>query len=631
MRVAIRTLSVRFATSLYMAASALTPSPVVAQANAPPPGDSVVIRITVPTNYSGTKASVSRATQLIQALPAIVDTLPTAQTYHELIFKTYGVSVGPRAARSGKTNEVLFDTLARRIAALNQLDIANNEVPAGPIRLPALLPAATWGSDSTKLHSALPVAYATSAVMVPVSANGRDSVLALSGRFVAAATSSPSQQRGTLLITVPAAQAEDFLKNASSLFGGGRATIEAATIAFTYQIATDDGRPIGSGLLAKPVVDSLSKLLAHPVRMNVPLILVESAWPDSVTAAVSCARILGLLANVRAKWGLGKADIQACDLSRYRNSSYDHSVDVMHSLSQLARIGNEAIAISIVPMSRDQGAGPLLGELLRVATLQSFKQSALIDSVSKRNAVAAQCGFVIGRPATFAGCARALPLAASYDSVARAYAAGVVSRLKDRIVADQGNDKFESTSAILTAVVSLLGAYSEAESRGAVVSTSWVVPSLLAGTFTAATKTPSVLVVAAAGNDRRIVNADDTPVELARWASTTAQVLAVINLDSTGATVCRTSYVDTSSAIYPRTNIVGFNGDLEGRACGTSFSAPRIAWFIAAAEARRSTPFSFSNWSAAIAGRLAAQRDPRRTPFADVAFDPLRFLTRPDH
>ena len=69
-------------------------------------------------------------------------------------------------------------------------------------------------------------------------------------------------------------------------------------------------------------------------------------------------------------------------------------------------------------------------------------------------------------------------------------------------------------------------------------------------------------------------------VELAKRSLNSDTFLAVMNI-SEGEFRCRSSIVDEQRV--NRTFAVGFDGRLPGGRCGTSFSAPRVAWLLAAA------------------------------------------------
>ncbi len=69
----------------------------------------------------------------------------------------------------------------------------------------------------------------------------------------------------------------------------------------------------------------------------------------------------------------------------------------------------------------------------------------------------------------------------------------------------------------------------------------------------------------------------------------------------------------------------GFDGYVTDDIWGTSFAAPRVAWFLAAGEAVRVAPLDPSSWG----GRLKAQiwnLHPDRSGYPKLFFDPVWYV-----
>jgi len=596
--------------------------------------DSVVLRVAVPAEYDRSPASVALVGLLIKTLPPIQDSLPHDVTYHQFILDRYNISIGTSAKRQKQDLPETFDSLSKAIAHLNGLDNRTNNLPAGRILRPAVPPKASWMWDKT-----VPASYGVQTLSARVT-EGAGTALPpgpaklapipmLDSGFavIAGATATPARER-VLFLTVSVDQAAALIQQAAPLFAQGRGRVLNAPLRFSYgELTAAEAGAVGAGVVTSSLADSIRARLAAPIRQHVPLIVVESAWPDAPTADTSCRRVFSILDTLRVRWGLGPATERACAAGDYHDPLYTHSALVaasLHSVEGLAPPG--VVDVAIIPMSRDQGAAPLLRELIRVSEILSDKVAVLKDSLRLRDSVMAICQLNVGLERTFPRCVAALPIDTSRTRVANDIATSFVKSLPDRIAQIPGTHDFESGSMILSDLFPVLAAYTLVRETGAFVSTSWIVPSLIGSQFLPVTATPTVLLAAATGNDNRVVNTNEAPIEFARWSVTTKQVLAVMDQDSVGGRACKSSMVDSTPSLLLTTNVVGFDGDIDRNECGTSFSTPRVAWLLAADEATRPGPLPIANWAGLLSGRLLIARSGTRDSLRLVHLDPLRFL-----
>jgi len=131
--------------------------------------------------------------------------------------------------------------------------------------------------------------------------------------------------------------------------------------------------------------------------------------------------------------------------------------------------------------------------------------------------------------------------------------------------------------AIVDAVVNFLHLYSMASERPHYLSMSWTTPNLtMASLFR---PNGYGLWFAAAGNNPNI-NVQAREIQYAARSSDPGDVVAVLNTVSAG---CATSTLSSDPALP----VLGFAfpGRVDEKHCGTSFSAPRVAWLLAAKEA----------------------------------------------
>lgn len=100
--------------------------------------------------------------------------------------------------------------------------------------------------------------------------------------------------------------------------------------------------------------------------------------------------------------------------------------------------------------------------------------------------------------------------------------------------------------------------------------------------------------------------------------------MAVLNMPRTGIDRCSTRMPESDIDNYLA---AGFDGYITDDIWGTSFSAPRIAWFLAAGEAVRTKPFvDLGDWSADLPGVLRKLRDPAATGYEKLRFNPVRYI-----
>jgi hypothetical protein len=102
----------------------------------------------------------------------------------------------------------------------------------------------------------------------------------------------------------------------------------------------------------------------------------------------------------------------------------------------------------------------------------------------------------------------------------------------------------------------------------------------------------------------------------------------VLNLAKDGTKLCHTSVLSDDEQLLSHRLVVGFDGAIPAGSCGTSYSAPRVAWILAADEAARTTPIDNTLWSVRLLERLKQLRDPQRK-LEGLALDILRFLHPP--
>lgn len=181
---------------------------------------------------------------------------------------------------------------------------------------------------------------------------------------------------------------------------------------------------------------------------------------------------------------------------------------------------------------------------------------------------------------------------------------------------------FSSDKVVLESLLTLLNFVGQKTGEHFFVNESWTVqgkiinfsPRVSGGTF----------IVASVGNVKgRNINTDG--VEFSRRCLTDKDVLAVMNMSSEGSLLCNSSEIDVSNVEL--LNALGFNGTISPGNSGTSFAAPRVAWFLAAGEALRKTSVDFDAWAARLGKELRELRT-TNAGLSKVLFNPISYLRK---
>ena len=126
------------------------------------------------------------------------------------------------------------------------------------------------------------------------------------------------------------------------------------------------------------------------------------------------------------------------------------------------------------------------------------------------------------------------------------------------------------------------------------------------------------MVLSAVGND-----GTTNLLDFAQRSTSVKDTMAIMNITekglASGSTHVAENYIDIAVA-------AGFDGSVTDDISGTSFSAPRIAWFLAAGEAVRKRKLDLDNWGTNLQLQLRALRDPQATGYRKALFDPVRYI-----
>ncbi len=185
------------------------------------------------------------------------------------------------------------------------------------------------------------------------------------------------------------------------------------------------------------------------------------------------------------------------------------------------------------------------------------------------------------------------------------------------------SDLITTNKAIVEALANVLSKNNQSRNDFFIMNLSWVV---VGPVLDVRLPTPlGGVIVVSAGNDPG-VNVNTARIDLAQRSLTDHHVLAVMNLNRAGAVMCDSSEVDQTFAA--QMFAVGFDGRVDNTTCGTSFSAPRVAFLIATFQATRPRVPDVATWNADLFSRFLRVRS-GNSGLSQFLLDPIAFLNQP--
>lgn len=367
-------------------------------------------------------------------------------------------------------------------------------------------------------------------------------------------------------------------------------------------MAVGDATPATLDAASKTLV---STLLATPVKIHPYVVVLDDSWPSQDDFRRSVRFILDASAKIREAYFLqdsrgDSSDVASMkaelDKNHYGTTFCDgdceypqlkwHSAMIRRSLDDFTQLDTkQQIGVIYIPLNLAQRyARNAIGEIMRVALLADSVSSQLVLKTPSGNfPKAAQPG--IPDFESVDGFVETLLSPVRLSAIPPAYTPGSELRVS--------TDK-----SIVDAVVNFMVLYSAASQRPHFISMSWTSPrNSLPATFR--DDAPYGLWIAAAGNDPNVNVQSQLPLFAGR-STVPGDFIAVQNTAVTG---CDTSKLSTNPALHVYG--LAFPGWIDSSHCGTSFSAPRVAWLLALREASKGTPVipsdddSWMQWKAA--------------------------------
>ncbi len=347
-----------------------------------------------------------------------------------------------------------------------------------------------------------------------------------------------------------------------------------------------------------PVLGSADRLemsaLLATARRQAQVFVLDTGWPSQQAQSESVAALGRLLQRVRQLYRLGQAPLlTVAYVAPTTNSPASHCVKIESALSEFEALDTtNRVEVVYVPLTNAQNAKPLLKELLEVWHM--------VSAIRRANLSPSDPSYSVPN---------------DIRTTARRLADTTVNQLPDVVA----NSILQTQKSIVEAIIGLATETSKADGTFFIINESWWVERN--GQFFDEHDDPHGAVVAAAGNLNKEIVGD--AIEFARRSASSGFYVAALNVNANGKRVCNSNFV--ADRFVPGTNALGYVGDIAGDT-GSSFSAARIAWLLAAAEALRSTAIGASNWHAELETRLRTLRPAGVSTFEALRVTPARLM-----
>lgn len=569
--------------------------------------DSVVMAVWVDAAYDDSDSSIARLSQLTEILPPLRTRMDQSDLAH-LILDRYTVSAASERPLERKTDSELprtYDVLVKSIVAMNQLSDGAHVQAGQELLIPPVPRLAPRGSEDNPFNQ-LPRIVQLELTDAP--AVVEDSLFTLGAfeftdtRHVVAASDVGKSQRYVILkFSVPADAASRFGADFPEFFESFPALLAFQSMGVDLLPASDTGLAQGT-LLAQGDRAKLTALLKGAKR-SVSVFILDSGWPSDQVRSRSFDALWEMLHTAR-QLVVMEAQPKKPSLPAFKEPQNGHCKDILAALQELLAIpGSDSVTVVFVPMSKEQGATPLISELLYVHYAVRLKT----DLAQRRDQDFSVQGI------------RWEP---QYAAQAREYATRALKTVPTSI--PPGG--FTTSAEVLQALVRIANLVAQKRNTLFFVNESWTVresgmefspPAPLAG----------VLIAAAGNSPGRNVHGDavSAPLDFAQRSLNSKDYLAVMQMDGGGALRCGSSSVDP--LLLNDILAVGYDGWTPDRRCGTSLAAPRVAWFLAAAEAVRPLPSAYKGYGNALHRALLRLRRPD-AGLRGLWFDPLQYLAK---
>jgi hypothetical protein len=378
------------------------------------------------------------------------------------------------------------------------------------------------------------------------------------------------------------------------------------TVRFASSGTTNSGYKSLDGDDSKAVIDALKR----QARRQATVFVLDSGWPDESSYRSSIAELRKLVDTAINVYNLGKVQwVDAPYVPLPNDDKSQHCVYIRNSLSEFTDLDSRHIVkVVYVPLDTKQNAQQILHEMLRLYIIRkSMLGYTQVDEDTKNAAEKFATRTV-----------DSIESGEPFD-LEKSSSTKSDSRYRQR---------WRTNSAIVAAVWYLaeLAAEQDAQNPVFFLNESWtVIPDTVE--LGAPEGVSSGILVAAAGNTLgKEVNTDTGKIDFAREATPAKNVLAVLDTKpGLNKPFCDSSQLSQDTLSI--TMAAAYDGEVvDGSLCGTSFSAPRIAWLLALREATRTEELQQSAWAGQLQQKLLAIRKQSSSMFEGLYLHPKDLL-----
>jgi hypothetical protein len=551
---------------------------------APLSDDCTTVELLVPQDYKRLTSTGLGA--LLTGLPGRIVQFPTGSTLQGLVAGSFKSAPGqPKAPYEFQDRVLSWMRIANGITD-------DKSVKVGKLLMPVLPSMKTLGRLSSQATGLL----GTAPSLIRDEATG---LLGLSGDPLL-------QRRGSISVVrlhIPRTEAArivsdrtlgNFLPTLVDEEGRSNTSVE-------FTLAGQDTLPSPGGLdlgfLTEKQMHALRERLARPVVTPTRVVVIDSGWPDVVARDNAWSRLATLSDTLDDLAGI-RIVVPPRPTSAFVTPTNPHAANIAATIHALESLGPDpqipVVAVDYVPLTKEQGAGPWLRAMLALGAVAR-------DYLSRK-----------GQP-------NSLSQAATEKLVSAAW------READLTLAQVPSAFGEfgavrSSSAIIDRMILLTHLMAE-EVTGEhyFVNTSWTAPK---DSLAVSIPRAGGVIVAALGNYNIVAAEGQGSLDFARLSYGDPQIVAVANYSPNAQAICNTSMIDPDK--LRDSMMVKFDGALgraaakpgrpeNGAVCGTSFAAPRVAWILAAVEARR-TKYTSRSWIYDFRDALHSARLPDNSP-----------------
>jgi hypothetical protein len=559
------------------------------------PAATAVVHIRVNTAYDDSERSLTLLKALANYAPVRQITVAAGDTLDSLFVREYGFGLSDLP----KSYKLLLDSILEK----NHLARAEDLRP-GPLIIPAVPRRAwmDWGRKNPQNYVSNMTIYSSESAVPSSSSTNRapqrptiDLAESPPPELAYRASRQADEHRFTapteaLSLEMPTKSADILLE--SPLFAQGVVTSFAHTI--PIMLATDakcDTEPASRDhqTLTTDQKNKIVQLLKDQSQRSPVLFIMDTGWPSYSAYAQSREALYKILDAVwQSKFGTSFHPAPA--QTKIPPASNEHCRCIERALKELETLQQgldpaRMVQVVYVPLTREQGASTILTDLLQT--------SALLQRLT--------AGEGVLNDSTIRG--------------ARNYARSLVAKYyPDR----WSGQEVHTDKSVMDAILLIGQAYAEKAQTVFFANESWTVEH--GGKYYVQYQTPQYgMVTSAAGND-----GTTNLLDFAQRSANNKDTMAIINMTQSG--------VDQTSTRLEEQNIdvamaAGFDGAVTDDISGTSFSAPRIAWFLAAGEAVRKKPLVIKQWTVDLWKELVMLRVPDATGNRKLLFDPVKYIS----